>query len=442
MKYSKIPFVRKLYNKIKAQDSKIDLLEHEIMQVAKENLNLRLRVKKFNNEKIKVVFICNRPTVWSSLNTVYESMKNDNDFDIKMVIVPSKKQIGTDAAGYNHNVFESEGVEEYFKNYKPIVGYDVDKKEWINLQRLNPDYVFLQQPYNIKLPDELKSWNISKYAKLCYVAYYAFFQNNETNFINDDCTPIDYLKNLSFYFAQNDEDYYFITNKLKINGINTVDVIKSGFPRYDNENINKRSDSDLITWKSGCKPAFKVLWTPRWCTNENNCHFFDYKDKILNFFENNVEYDLMFRPHPQAFINWIATGMMSEAEIRNLKKRFEISLNMTLDEEFEYLPNFYASDCLITDTSSIVDDYFLTGKPIIYCHKENSLNSFAKNKGYTKGFYWVENWNELESTIKMLKNGNDPLKKVRQELIQKCYYRPDGGSGVFIKNCIKEDFYK
>ena len=113
---------------------------------------------------------------------------------------------------------------------------------------------------------------------------------------------------------------------------------------------------------------------------------------------------------------------------------------MKIDSEKEYLETFYTSSCLVTDISSIVPEYFLTGKPIIYCHRKGSLNSFEKYKGYTAGFYWVENWNELKATLDILRSGKDPLREKRRELIKSEFYIPKEGSGYLIKEAIKNDF--
>ena len=129
---------------------------------------------------------------------------------------------------------------------------------------------------------------------------------------------------------------------------------------------------------------------------------------------------------------------MSAKEASDYKKRYQNLQNAKVDVRKEYLTTFYSSDIMITDISSIVAEYFLTGKPIIYCHKKDCFNDFSRE--LSKGFYWVRSWDELEKTINMLKSGEDPLYEKRQHIINNVFYINPKGAGYTIKELIKEDF--
>ncbi len=436
MNYSNIPVIRKIYNKLKSYDERINELNNELSLSCIENLNLRYRLKRIHGEKINVVFVCWRPAVWGSLKTVYESMKADNAFDVKIVTIPNKKQLPK--VGINHDIYSSEGGEDFWKGDDVISGYNYETKEWLDLKSLKADYICFQQPYNVCRTYTEKSWVINKYAKLFYVAYYTFFNCNEDNYINEECTPLDFMKDLSFYFTQNEEDQTFMKERMQKANNSFAKVIKTGFPRFDN--LNKSFDIGLTAWKKKEESRFRIIWTPRWCTNENNCHFFDYKDKLVNYCKNQKDIDFVLRPHPQMFLNFNSTGEFLENKANEYKRIYEENDNLSIDTLEEFIPTFYTASCMITDTSSVVPEFFLTGKPVIYCHKKGSINSFSRDKGYTTGFYWVENWNELKTTLDMLRNGDDPLKQKRQELIKDHFYIPKEGAGYLIKEAIKQDF--
>jgi len=167
------------------------------------------------------------------------------------------------------------------------------------------------------------------------------------------------------------------------------------------------------------------------------CNFFDYKDKLLDYCAAHSEIDFIFRPPPQAFIGLNATGELSEKEAVVYKAEYDKHPNTKIDYSKEYLTTFYSSDCMITDISSIVAEYFLTGKPIIYCHKKDCFNDFSRK--LSEGFYWVRNWQELERTLQMLKSGDDPLKEKRQELIKSEFQISKAGAGKAIAALIKKD---
>lgn len=161
---------------------------------------------------------------------------------------------------------------------------------------------------------------------------------------------------------------------------------------------------------------------------------------MIDYCINNKDIDFIFRPHPQAFANWNATGELPEAQAAKYKEIYDTNENIKIDTRKDYLGTFYTSNCIISDISSIIPEYFLTGKPIIYCDKKGSINTFVKDKGYAAGFYWVQNWEDLEKTLDMLRSGKDPLREKRQELIKSEFYIPEKGAGYSIKEAIKNDF--
>lgn len=422
----------KYYKRIQ---EKFNLLENEINSLIYENVDLHIQIQNLKKQKIKVFFVCHRPAVWGSLKTVYESMKNDDSFDVHIITVPNKKLIPS--LGLNHEIYESEGAEDFWKGEDVLKGYDYDAKKWINLKALKPDYVFFQQPYNNCKPYDLQTAQIFRYSKICYVSYFTFLANKINDVVNDECNPADFLKNLSFYFTQGKDDTIYISNRMNQIGNNYCKVLKTGFPCFDQLREIKVDSSN---WNFPNENKFRVIWTPRWCTNEGNCNFFSYKDFFIDYCKDNSDIDFIFRPHPQAFTNWIATGELSENEVTKYKNEYANLQNAKIDACKSYNETFATSSCLVTDISSIIPEYFMTGKPIIYCNKKGSLNTFVKDKGYVAGFYWVESQAELKNTLDMLASGNDPLKEKRLELLKTEFYFPKDGSGYLIKEEIKKDF--
>ena len=78
---------------------------------------------------------------------------------------------------------------------------------------------------------------------------------------------------------------------------------------------------------------------------------------------------------------------------------------------------FYVTDVLITDYSSIILEFFLSGKPVIYCAKTN-INFSETYKQMIRGCYIAENWEQTETIVQKLRNGEDELKTVRTNIIE------------------------
>lgn len=422
-----LPVLRRFYGKYTLLKQENQTLDAQLHALADENIGLRLQLKRVNGQPIHVVFVCHRPAIWESLHSVYDAMKQDPAFRVTLVAIPNKKQLP--GLGLDHQQYETEGAEEFWKDEGCINGYDYQTGTWLDLQTLEPDYVFFQQPYNISKPPQYHSHLVSQYARLGYVNYFGVLFADD---VYDECTPPDFMRDLSFFFTQNPMDDEYVRNRMQRVGAPNCRVIQTGFPRYDRIADYRVQPCDI--WNAS--EHFKMVWTPRWTTNEGNCHFFDFKDLLVEYCKNNPDVEMVFRPHPQAFLEWNATGELPEAEANVYKRNF-VDSNMHLDQAGNYFPMLYTSDCLITDRSTIFLDYYCSGKPIIYCTSQNQHDAVFPQ--YMEGMYCVSNWEELEAVLNDLRQGIDPLQSTRQRIIEEHFIPKENPAYVNILQCIKDD---
>lgn len=387
-------------------------------------------------KKIRVVFICHRPAVWGSLDNLFNEFRLRPEFAVTIVAVPNKVQ--DPSLGFNHENYQTEGAEAFFSNFpcNVVNGYNYESGEWFDIKKLKPDYVFFQQPYDVFRPEELKSRRVSKFSKICYIHYACNFIGGG---VFEETYPADFFRNVNFIFSQGNYDQEMIRNYLESKNISAVPVV-TGFPRYDNtSNWSSRASS----WKriNDCSAGKKFLWTPRWTTNEGTCTFFDYKDTLLTYFQRqeNKKAFLLFRPHPQSFQEWAATGEMNVCEQKKFRDTISRSSNIAIDNCADYFGTIAESDALISDASSFIADFFLSGKPIIYCHKKDRFNDFSRK--LSEGFYWARSPDELIYYIEQIQLGIDPLKSKREKLIKELFYFNNERASVTIANFLINNFY-
>lgn len=124
-------------------------------------------------------------------------------------------------------------------------------------------------------------------------------------------------------------------------------------------------------------------------------------------------------------------------KLKKLKNIFHTTSNLELDLEANYFKEFWESDFLITDISSIIIEYLITGKPIIYCETDVELNDFMKE--ILSVCYCVRGWDELQNIMEELICGNDFLREDRERLAKKISRENDLGTVDRILNIIKND---
>lgn len=327
--------------------------------------NLSRIKKKKSNKKINIVFIVQFSEMWNSLKSVYESFKNNASYETFLFAVPRYKHNEL-RKGMKENEFY---LENDVFNYLKKSGYDViDAREmdkWKDLRKLNPDIVFYQRPYQPHYPRKYNFSKVSKYALVCFVPYGVLLSKDihiKVN-INNDA-----LKSAFIFFTDDQlAKKYFDDNKYSMHS--KAQIIKN--PRFD-----------LISMDDVIKTSYKpktFLWTPRWYVGKanNKSNFLLYLKPIISFFGEHKDLKLIIRPHPLMFKNFIDHGVMTQCEINNLKNDISTLKNIIFDDNKDYRQSFVDGDVLISDFSSLIVEYFLTGKPIIYCGETNDFNELG-----------------------------------------------------------------
>ncbi len=364
---------------------------------SKKYLIYNKRKKHSKEKKMKVGFIVFEPETWDKIEPVYMEMKTRVDIDCNIIIVPSfdqKLELTTD---YGKEL-------DFFKKIdsNSILAYD--NGGWINIENDGYDYVFYQDPYNQHMPFSLKSSNVVKFTKICYIPY---GMSGSNNFIENN-TNKDFFRNVYCEFVDTPEVQKVLEKRYRKNvRLGYQNFILLGYPalmRYSDYYYNKIKK--------------KVLWTPRWSYDQRvgGSNFMEYKDDFLRLVKNNPDMKFEIRPHPMMFTNFIKEGIITEDEIKRfeeLSKKYGLikSAGNALDEDF------FDTDILITDFSSIISQFFMTARPIIYCSSHIKFNGFYEL--LSNGMYIANNWDDVLKYYTMLKDGNDYLYSTRVEIIKK-----------------------
>lgn len=407
---------------------KVDKMERKLQRCQDEVINLRLKSRIASHEKLHVVFICHRPQYWLALKSVFEAFRNDDAFQVTIVAIPYKNK------GRGKERYFDEGAYEFFKPFdcRVINGYNKITKTWYDLASLRPDFVFFQAPYESKRPLAYKSSSVSAYAPIGYIHY-------AISGLSEPYSPItyrpDFAKNVSLHFVESRYRREFVQSVLaKCKKTKKSAIYLTGHPKLDAME-DLRATCGYGAWPRLPDTQCRVLWTPRWTMRENASFFMEYKDKLVDFFSNKSGTEFMYRPHPQAFREYIQKETIPEAELQRYMDLFSSIKNIAIDTEADYSSAFYNSDLLISDYSSLMSEYLFTGKPIVYCHRSNAFNPIMRK--VSESFYWVYDWKGLQKTLCMLMEGEDPLREKRKAVVREEFFRPACGSGFLIKEKVK-----
>lgn len=361
----------------------------------------RINKRKGIKDVLNILFIVYQPQSWNSLKPVYTCARRDSRINAQLLVLPYEYR---DSVGLTHTSYD------FFKKEDENIIAAYSEKKWIKIKKFKPDIVFRQSPYDAAYPTEYKGKRIAKYARFCYIPYNYNFSPYKHLEIEYNEMFLAYVHTL---FIDSETINEYCRQKIQKNKyLNNINVINTGFPRFDY----------LKEWGRNQDTNNTFIWIPRWSLdtdNNNGSGFFKYLNTLLDFFLLHLEYRLIIRPHPMMFDNFIQVGAMTKQEVEELKDKIHNTPNITFDDNMDYLLTFKQAGIMIADFSSLVVEYFLTGNPVIYCGKidENDFNS--ETIEMAQSFYHVDDEEALVSVMKELIRGNDEKEALRLELIRK-----------------------
>ncbi len=382
--------------------------------VARKNLR-KLHETKSKKDKISVLFIVQMPELWDKQNKVFELMKEHRSFNPRLLIVPK----------YN---FINDEIEEYSEELSYFSLFDEDALRLDEVGDFESficdyDYVFYQRQYNLYLPSAFANENVIKYVKTCYIPY-ATPEKKKTGLYDKE-----FYRNIYLGFLESEYAKDIMVKKFKRNVKNGIQkFVFVGYPPFENM-MNQKSD---YLYR-------RILWTPRWSydPNQGGSHFFEYSKRINDYAKTHSAIEVCIRPHPMMFDNFLKERRMTEEDVNDYKQDVYYS-GASFDTNKDICETFQNTDILVSDKSSVIPMFFLTGKPIVFCPIETEYGYLFQT--IMPGLYIANTWEEIKNILDNLVNGNDNLKEVRKTIIQE-HFCANLNASQNIVDSIYNDYY-
>jgi len=212
---------------------------------------------------------------------------------------------------------------------------------------------------------------------------------------------------------------------IKITGYPRNDPLMDG--RWSREELEK----ELGIFSKGCK---NILYAPTWG------HKFKKKvfpwESTSNFLRQIEEFcekyncNFLIRMHP----NWYLRNPNEMKQIENEAKYAERIVHVPHSKYEDVQPLLYVSDVLITDWSSIANDYLLLNRPIIFLETTFPVEKFVLGPEDRAG-YIVKNKEEFFEKLSEAITKPNLFQQKRKKIIKKLYKYTDGNSS---KRCAEE----
>ena len=349
--------------------------------------------KEIKYRKLRVAFLHFRAAKWKC-DSLYDLFKNSEYFEPFIIV-----------SRFDSPKMPSEVVNETYKffknkNYNIQLAYNIEKDEFIPIEKFSPDIIFYGEPWSIY--EEHAPLAMSKSALLYYVPY---FIANVSSYMEYGLSFHLYLYK---HFLINDLARDFYAPKMLNKGKNLKVV---GHPQLDYFYLEQNKNLENKNY---------VIYAPHWSINvpEENYATFEWNGEfLLEYAKKHPEINWVFKPHPTLKERIISQKIMSEESIEKYWNDWDkISFKY---ESGDYMDIFAQSKAMITDCGSFLTEYFITEKPVIHLISETSIGYNPSAEAVVENYYKAHNLEELELLLNniIIKN-EDPLKEIRLKAIK------------------------
>lgn len=318
-------------------------------------------------ENIKVAFFLNHESVWK-YEVLYDLMEQHPRFEPKIFVCPVVN------FGMENMLFEMDKAFEVFKNkgHNVIKTYNKETGKYLDIKNtFSPDLVFFTNPHE-GLQDYRYYINQFANTLTCYVPY------SISTFNHDFTYDLDFHNLLWNFFTETSIHKAIASGKQRNKGKNCT---VTGYPGFDPLLINKNPKE---IWKNINPALKKIIWTPHHLMNElskvsNFLEYYDFFLELADTYKDKLQ--ITFNPHPLLRVKL-------ENDPNWGKEKTDIYFNKWVNLENGqygngyYIDLFLTSDALIHDSGSFMAEYLITGKPLLFMIRNESiigyLNVFGK----------------------------------------------------------------
>lgn len=405
-------------------DVKLELLDNNIKQLQilfQNNVHFRYRI----------VFFAELGQKWDSMNSVYEAFKKRIDCEVRVVLTPIFREVHSEGKVERDIIYE---------DYLTPMGIEYIPYKKYNLEKDTPDMAFISNPYESVTLPQFWPENIAKHTKLVYLPYYTGMKINQE----------DIQVNCEFPIAK--YAWKIIAQSQKMKDIHKKfapqkgdNVLVTGLPKWDEIfKINKKSIDKELSWKKKLDGRKVFLWNSHYSIGSHTSTLLEYGKEVIELFSNRQDVALIWRPHPMTETIFRLYLLKYKPLWRELKDKVEISDNMILDTNSSFKSAFYYSDALISDYSSVIPEYMMTKKPILWTKKLNT-NEFFVNADWLIRIESLEQSYsiiEISDFIDRITKEIDSNKNIRMQIIKEDIPHFNGEIGEEICALLLEDFHK
>ena len=306
---------------------------------------------------IRVAFLPLYTEAWDSFAEVYERMRKDDRFEVRVFTI--KRKLTGDP--------EFHGQQEAHEYLNSIEVQNTMLGSVDELKAFAPDYTFINYPWQRNYEEQYRVDQLVKFTKIAYIPYFLLPMVTEPwdvgvagHYYRQRSHQ---LASLIFTQDRNTKRAFDLTDR------GSKYVKFTGSPKIDSMMRRARKAKRIM------RSRYRIVWAPHHSYGPlwlNFGTFAQMHNEMLAFAKNHPEVDIVFKPHPFLLGTMTGRGLMTQQELDDWVKAWDALPNTTTNTDSDYVNVFVNSDMLICDGISFLGEYpLITGRPAVFLENKD-----------------------------------------------------------------------
>lgn len=390
-------------------------------------------------EPVRVVFFFPHVTQTDHLLPLYERMQHDPRFEPMILCCRSKGTAQADSYEFHATKYPaSEGWR--------VIDGGSDVNQNLSFYELDADLVFFHTPYSLNAgrPFYLRADFAARHCRVAHVTYGYPLLSLDTDSYHVYAGG--HVRKCDMVFAESPvciEPYgrHLGPEKVHVTGYTKVDEFRRHLEPVSFEELAARPGRLDVMWT----PHWQLPGDPKGDTETSN--FLRYYEVMLRLA---VRPDILLhvRPHPLLRLRLNSLGIMRFAEYDAVMDRFRAAGAKVYpaEEGVSYVPALMQAAVLVSDFSSLVAEYTITNRPILFCRTEDVWTNGKWIGDFGKALienccYVVDDAAELEARLdEILTTRRHPKSVQMQTFVEANALFPEGSAAERICNFLDRSF--
>jgi hypothetical protein len=388
----------------------------------RDSVDLIARHTALQRGVTRVLFLVHVLGSWSSCRLVVEAMRDCADFEPIVASIPRRFRGSGGLYGEEdvHRGLTALGV--------PHLRFGADRGGDVLrlIKTIDPDIVFRQSQWDADVPDELGTQQLG-FVRTCLIPYETM--NIVVNVPDEQTTnsAVDspYHRAAWLVFCANERVRDMAVRDGVLGGMQFRVV---GHPKADHLRMVRPAWPLPDTGDDAARPG-RVVWSAHHTTGHGWTDFGAFhlmSDAMYAWARQCSDLQFLFMPHP-ALLPFPGSedSPITRREFDDWLTAWTALPNTSVMAEAEYAPALAASDVMVTDGLSMLIEYQLLEKPVIFFERPGHRSFNAIGEQVVRGVHTVHSIDEVrQMTDKFLSGEPDPLREQQQANVRELFGPP------------------